>query len=184
MFWQLEHQMVLGIERMAPGWWVDGGPLLPCFLSSRSQNHQHVFFRNEQRFGSTSDQEYVNTSVPDPWHFGVDPNPDPRIMPLNNGSGSCFFRHWPPRHQQKRFFCLLLFECRFTTFSKDKKSKTSHKTVRIKVFLTIYLMIEGSGSRSTPLTNGSGSGFGRRGPKTCGSGGSRSGFGSGTLVNT
>jgi hypothetical protein len=40
-------------------------------------------------------------------------------------------------------------------------SKRSHKTVRIKGFLTILLddgrMIEGSGSGSTPLTNGSGS---------------------------
>jgi hypothetical protein len=38
-------------------------------------------------------------------------------MSLTNGygSGSCYFRHWPSRHQQKtnlkkKFFCLLLFE--------------------------------------------------------------------------
>ncbi len=52
---------------------------------------------------------YGGKSVPDPWHFGVDP--DPRIhdifvwirirgsMPLTNGSEfgsrSCYFRHWP-----------------------------------------------------------------------------------------
>jgi hypothetical protein len=36
------------------------------------------------------------------------------------------------------FFCLLLFECTFTSFFKDKKSKRSHKTVGIKVFLTIF----------------------------------------------
>ncbi len=35
-------------------------------------------------------------------------------------------------------FCLLLFEGTFTTFFKDKKSKRSHKTVGIKVFLTIF----------------------------------------------
>jgi hypothetical protein len=56
---------------------------------------------------------------------------------------------------------------------KDKKSKRSHKTEEIKVFLTFLLddrrMIQGlgsgfgagSGSESTPLTNGSGSGSGR-----------------------
>jgi hypothetical protein len=37
---------------------------------------------------------------------------------------------------QKKFFCLLLFEGTLTSFFKDKKSKGSHKTVGIKVFLT------------------------------------------------
>jgi hypothetical protein len=36
-----------------------------------------------------------------------------------------------------KFFCLL-FEGIFTSFFKDKKSKRSHKTVGIKVFLTIF----------------------------------------------
>ncbi len=36
------------------------------------------------------------------------------------------------------FFCLLLFEGAFTSFFKDNKSKRSHKTVGIKVFLTIF----------------------------------------------
>jgi hypothetical protein len=41
---------------------------------------------------------------------------------------------------------------------KDKKSKKSHKAVGIKVFLTFFcLVIEGSGSGSIPLTDGSGS---------------------------
>jgi hypothetical protein len=38
----------------------------------------------------------------------------------------------------KKFFYLLLFEGTFTSFSKDKKSKISHKAVRIKVFLAIF----------------------------------------------
>ncbi len=38
----------------------------------------------------------------------------------------------------KKVFCLLLFECTFTSFFKDKKSKRGHKAVRIKVFLTIF----------------------------------------------
>ncbi len=36
-----------------------------------------------------------------------------------------------------KLFCLLLFEGTFTSFFKDKKSNKSHKTVGIKVFLTI-----------------------------------------------
>jgi hypothetical protein len=38
----------------------------------------------------------------------------------------------------KKFFCLLLFEGTFTSFFKSKRSKRSHKTVEIKVFLTIF----------------------------------------------
>jgi hypothetical protein len=40
--------------------------------------------------------------------------------------------------QGAKFFCLLLFEGTFTSFFIDKKSKRSHKTVGIKVFLTIF----------------------------------------------
>jgi hypothetical protein len=72
-------------------------------------------------------------------------------MPLTNGSGSgsCDFHHLPSRSQQKqifvkKFFCILLFEGKFPSFFKDKKSKRSHKTVEIKAFLTIFAMIEGS----------------------------------------
>jgi hypothetical protein len=38
----------------------------------------------------------------------------------------------------KKFFCILLFEGTFPSFFKDKKSKISHKTVEIKVFLTVF----------------------------------------------
>ncbi len=38
----------------------------------------------------------------------------------------------------KKFFCIVLFEGTFTSFIKDKRSKRSHKTVEIKVFLTIF----------------------------------------------
>ncbi len=38
---------------------------------------------------------------------------------------------------KKIFFCLLLFEGTMTSFLKYKKPKISHKTVEIKVFLTI-----------------------------------------------
>ncbi len=63
----------------------------------------------------------------------------------------------------------------FASFFKAKKSTStkSHKTVGIKVFLTIFpRWIEGSGSGFIPLTNGSGSGSRR--PKTYGSDGSGS----------
>jgi hypothetical protein len=40
--------------------------------------------------------------------------------------------------KKKMFFCLLLFEDTLTTFFKDKKSKRSHKTVGIKVFLNLF----------------------------------------------
>jgi hypothetical protein len=58
------------------------------------------------------------------------------------GSGSFYFRHWPSRRQQKTNFRKVLmfftFEGTFTSFFKDKKSKRSHKTVGIQVFLTIF----------------------------------------------
>jgi hypothetical protein len=38
------------------------------------------------------------------------------------------------------FFCLLLFKDTFTSIFKDNKSKRSHKTVRIKVFFTIFAL--------------------------------------------
>ncbi len=52
--------------------------------------------------------------------------------PLTNGSGSCFFRHWPSRCQQKNKFkkkliCLLILEGTFTSFFKDKSRKESQK---------------------------------------------------------
>ena len=93
-------------------------------------------------------------------------------MPLTNGSGfgsgSCYFRHWPSRCQQKtnfltQFFCLLLFEGTFTLFSKIKSQKESQNS-RIQGFSYYFsIMMEGSGSRagsgSIPLTSGSGSGW-------------------------
>jgi hypothetical protein len=37
-----------------------------------------------------------------------------------------------------KFFCILLFEGTFTSFFKGQKTLKSHKTVEIKVFLTIF----------------------------------------------
>ncbi len=112
----------------------------------------------------------------------------PGSMPLTNGSGSgsCYLRHWPSRCQQKAnffktVFCLLLFEVTYTSFFKDKKFERSLKTAGRKVFLTIFACWSKDPDPDPylwlmdPYPGG---------PKTCGSGGSRSGFasGSGTLV--
>jgi hypothetical protein len=69
-----------------------------------------------------------------------DADPDPAIFvsDLKDASKKLIFL--------QKFFCLLLFEGTFTSFFKDKKSKRSHKTVGIKVFLLFFWMIEGSGS--------------------------------------
>jgi hypothetical protein len=61
-----------------------------------------------------------------------DPDPDPAIFSLTFKT---------PTKTKVNFFLifrLLLFEGTLTSFIKDKKSKRGHKTVRIKVFLTIF----------------------------------------------
>ncbi len=84
------------------------------------------------------------------------------MLPTNgSGSGSCYFRHWPSRSQQKtnfihNLFCLLLFQNTFKSFFKDKNSKRVTKQKKSRFFLLFCMMIEGSGS--IPLTSGSGSG--------------------------
>ncbi len=107
------------------------------------------------------------------------------FMPLSNGSGSCYFRHWPSRgHQESTgvvivFFCLFLFEGTFTSFFKDKKSKKSqnNRNQGFSYYFCLMIAGSGSGSGSIPLTKGSHS----RSPNTYGSYGSRSGSGSASL---
>ena len=110
-----------------------------------------------------------------------------RSMPLTNGSGSCFFRHWPSRCQQKQFFfkhlfCLLLFEgtVHLHNIPKIRSQKESQNSRNQGFSYYFCMMIEGSGSGSIPLTSGSDPDPG--GPKTRGSGGSGSGFGSGSAT--
>ncbi len=68
-------------------------------------------------------------------------------MPLTNGSGcgsgSFYAYHWPLRCQQKtnlkkKVFLYNTFLRYLFIIFKDKKSKRCHKTVEIKVFLTIF----------------------------------------------
>ncbi len=101
-------------------------------------------------------------------------------MTFRCGSGSCYFRHWPSRLQQKTNFfekvfllITLLFKGAFISFFKDKKSKRSHKTAGIKVVLTLFAWWWKDPELVDPKPDPGGL-------ITRGSGGS--GFGSGTLL--
>jgi hypothetical protein len=60
----------------------------------------------------------------------MDPDPSFFIFDLQDANKKLI--------KKKKFFCILLSEGTFTSFFKDKKSKRSHKTVEIKVFLTTF----------------------------------------------
>jgi hypothetical protein len=82
------------------------------------------------------------------------------LVDLDPGSGFCYFRHWPSRCRQKtnflkKFFLLITF-CRYIyIIFQRQKSKRSKK--RNQGFAYYFcLLIEGSGSGSTPLWSGSG----------------------------
>jgi hypothetical protein len=68
----------------------------------------------------------------DQWIRILDPDPAIFVIILQDASKKLIFSH--------KFFCLLLFEATFTSFFKGKKSKRSHKTVEIKVFLTTFAL--------------------------------------------
>ncbi len=91
-------------------------------------------------------------------HFGTDP--DPRSIPLTNGSGcwSCPFRQWPSKWP--KFFCLLLLEG--TVHLHHSSQTKSRKEVKKQFSYNLCLIMGGFGSGSVPLTNGSKS----RSPKT------------------
>jgi hypothetical protein len=99
------------------------------------------------RTGNLLEESMLFCSVADPWHSGLDPDPDPRIhasdymdldadldpvvfiIDLQDANNKLFLKN--------KFFCILLVKGTFTSFFKDKKSKRSHKTVEIKVFLLL-----------------------------------------------
>ncbi len=85
-------------------------------------------------------------------------------MPLTNGSGSgsCYFRHWPSRCQQKTIFNTIFYayyflKVHFHHFSKIKRQKESLNSRNQGFSYYFCMMIEGSGSGSISLTSGSGS---------------------------
>jgi hypothetical protein len=65
----------------------------------------------------------------------------------------------------KKLFCLLLFKGTFASFFTNKRSLRSHKTVEIKVFLTIFAWWWDNPDPHIWLTDPD-----PGGPKTCGSG--------------
>jgi hypothetical protein len=101
------------------------------------------------------------------------------LLTNGSGSGSCYFHHRPLRCQQ--FFLLIkVLKVHLHHFSKIKSQKESQNRRNQGFTYYFCIMIEGSGSVSIPLTSGFGSGR----PKTCGSIGSGSSSGSGTLYCT
>jgi hypothetical protein len=58
----------------------------------------------------------------------MDPDPSIFIIDLQDTNKKLTFI-------LKKFFCILLFEGTFTSFFKDKRSRRSHKTVEILLFL-------------------------------------------------
>ncbi len=66
----------------------------------------------------------------------------PRTNGSRSGSGPAIFiidlQGAKKNQMKKKLFCIFLFKGTLALFFKDKKSKRSHKTVEIKVFLTIF----------------------------------------------
>jgi hypothetical protein len=66
----------------------------------------------------------------------MDPDPDPTTLIIDLQGADKKTNLF-----KKKLFCLLLFEGTFTSFLIDKKSKRSHKTVGIKVFLIFLFLL-------------------------------------------
>jgi hypothetical protein len=84
-------------------------------------------------------------------------------MPLTNGSGSCYFHHWPSRCQQKLIFNTIFSAYYFLKvhlhhFLKIKSRKESQDSRNQGFSYYFCMIIEGSGFGSKPLTSGSESG--------------------------
>ncbi len=84
------------------------------------------------------------SATPYLWLTDLDTDQEPAIFVSDLQSGNVKF-----------YFCLLLFGGTFASFFKDKKSQNSRNEGFYSYFC---LIIEGSGSGSTPRINGSGSG--------------------------
>ncbi len=84
----------------------------------------------------------------------VDPDPEP-------GPGSSYFRHWPSRCQQKKqiskhFFLFNTFLRYIYIIFLNVKVKESQNSRNQGFSYNFCMVVEGSGSGSIPLTNGSG----------------------------
>ncbi len=102
----VDTEVVLGAGLQEDGVQVSGQPLaclswhLPLVL------HKQIYAK-----------KIISSSVPDPWHFGVDPDPDPAIFVIDLQDSN------KKTNFLTRFFCLSLFESTFTAFSKIKSQK-------------------------------------------------------------
>ncbi len=100
----------------------------------------------------------LNNRVPYRWHFGVDPGPCLWLTDPDPDSDSAIFvfdLHDANKKKLKKFFCLLLFEDTFTSFFKDKNSKSTVVTKSRNQCFSYYfcLMTEGAGYGSGTLLN-------------------------------
>ncbi len=126
-----------------------------------------TFGAQKRRYGFSFQSELILLrSVVDPWHFGTDLDPDPRIRASDQWIRirlrillflSLTF------NTQKNYFSLRFLLITFwryihIIFLRSKVIKKSQNSRNQGFSYYFCLMIEGSGSRSIPLTNGSVSG--------------------------
>ncbi len=125
------------------------------------------------------DRYVLATSVADPWHYDV--NPDPRIHASDK-----WIRIWillfssltfktPKKTNFLSFSAYYFLKVHLQHFSKIKSKKKSQNN-RNEGISCLVIEGSGSGARSTPLTNGFGSGS--RNPKNMPYGSDGSRFGS------
>ncbi len=140
--------------------------LQPLFTSSfpnlQTNDYDELFY---QCCGSMTFWGGSRSGSADPCLWLVDPDPDP-------GSGSCYFRHWPSRCQQKTNFLTQFFSAYYFLklhlhhFLRIKSKKKLPNSRNQGFSYYFCMMIEGSGygsragsgSGSIPLTSGPGSG--------------------------
>ncbi len=139
---------------------------------------------------------WAATSVPDPWHVGVDPDTDPRIhdsdkwirMRIRMRIRLLLFSSLTlkRRGQQKKnifykvFLLITFWRYIYIIFQRQKAQKKSKNSRNQGYSYSFCLMIEGSGPYLWLVDPDPDPG----GPKRCGSVGSGSAFGSGTLTAT
>ncbi len=87
----------------------------------------------------------------------------PWLIDLDAGSRSFYFRHWPSSCPQKTNFkksyqLIAFWRYIYIIFQRKKVQKKSQNSRNQGFSYYVCLLIEGSGSGSIPLTNGSGSG--------------------------
>ncbi len=128
-----------------------------------------TLFNIHQCCGSMTFWRGSGSGSADPCLWLLDPDPSLFIIDIQEAN---------KKINLKKFVCILLFEGTFTSFFKNKKSKTSRKTVEIKVFFTIFAQWQKDPEPDPYLW------LMDPDPKTCGSGGCGSGFGSGSATLT